>query len=290
MVVGVFGRQFNDRFCDSIQGLFTLLTQEEFEVVVYGEFHDFLKDKINLAPTIRLFHSHQDIANFDVMLSIGGDGTILGTIDFIRDSGVPVLGINVGRLGFLSTVSLEEISAAIECLKIKNYTIDSRSLIKVETNKTLGEFNYALNEVTIHRRDSSPMITVNVWMDDTFISTYWADGLIVSTPTGSTAYSLSCGGPITMPHSQNLIITPIAPHNLNVRPLVIPNSGVLKLQAQGRDNTFLLALDSSSYSIDVETEIYLSNASFKLNLINLPGHNFFNAIRNKLMWGADKRN
>jgi len=290
MVIGVFGRKFEDRFCDSIEGLFDLLLKEGFEVVVYEKFYNFLIEKINLPKSYKLFKTHQEVAQLDILLSIGGDGTILDTINYIRDSNVPVLGINVGRLGFLSTVSLDEIPDAIACLKSENFTIDSRSLIKIESEAKLGEFNYALNEVTIHRKDTSSMITVNVWVDGNFISTYWADGLIVSTPTGSTAYSLSCGGPITMPHSENLIITPIAPHNLNVRPLVIPNSGELKLQAKGRDESFLLSMDSYSYSIDGNTEIFLSNASFKLNLITLPGHNFFNAIRNKLMWGADKRN
>jgi len=290
MVIGVFGRKFDERFSDSIQGLFDLLEAEGFEVVVYEKFCDFLEKQITFSQACQFFGTHEEMRAFDVLLSIGGDGTILDTINFVRDSNVPVLGINVGRLGFLSTVSLDEIPEAIACLKNKNFTIDSRSLIKIESDAKLGEFNYALNEVTIHRKDTSSMITVNVWLDNNFISTYWADGLIVSTATGSTAYSLSCGGPISMPHSQNLIITPIAPHNLNVRPLVIPNSGTLKLQAKGRDESFLLTMDSYSFSIDANTEIRLSTADFKLNLINLPGHNFFKAIRNKLMWGADKRN
>lgn len=290
MIIGVFGRKFDSRFSDSIQGLFDLLEAEGFEVVVYEKFCDYLEQHVTLPQDCQFFGTSEELKAFNILLSIGGDGTILDTINFIRDSNVPVLGINVGRLGFLSTVSLDEIPAAIACLKNKNFTIDSRSLIKIESEAKLGEFNYALNEVTIHRKDTSSMITVNVWLDDNFISTYWADGLIVSTATGSTAYSLSCGGPISMPNSQNLIITPIAPHNLNVRPLVIPNSGTLKLKAKGRDESFLLTMDSNSFSIDAETEIRLSTADFKLNLINLPGHNFFNAIRNKLMWGADKRN
>lgn len=290
MVIGVFGRKFDDRFSDSIQGLFNLLENEGFEIIIYEKFCDFLKQKLTLPQSYNLFNTHHEVSKLDVLLSIGGDGTILDTINYIRDSNVPVLGINVGRLGFLSTVSLDEIPDAIACLKNNNFTIDSRSLIKIESETKLGEFNYALNEVTIHRKDTSSMITVNVWLDENFISTYWADGLIVATATGSTAYSLSCGGPISMPNSQNLIITPIAPHNLNVRPLVIPNSGELKLHAKGRDESFLLSMDSHSFSIDGNTDIYLSIADFKLNLINLPGHSFFNAIRNKLMWGADKRN
>lgn len=290
MIIGLFGRNFEEKYSSAIQGLVDLLVKEKFTVKVFRKFHAVLSERINVPEEFGLFHSHEEVPEFDCMLSIGGDGTILDTINFIRDSNVPVLGINVGRLGFLSTVSLDEIPQAVECLKSNNFKIDGRSLIKVESEDIVCDFNYALNEITIHKKDTSSMITVNVSLDGNFISTYWADGLIVATPTGSTAYSLSCGGPITMPHSENLIITPIAPHNLNVRPLVIPNTGVLELKAKGRDESFLLTMDSNSYSIDGNKAIYLSNASFKFNLINLPGHNFFNAIRNKLMWGMDRRN
>lgn len=291
MVIGIFGKRFEDKYSDTIQELIELLQFEGFEVRVFHKFYKFLSSRIKINETTKTFSNHKEVSDLDVMLSIGGDGTILDTIQLIRNSDVPVLGINVGRLGFLSTVSLSEIPQAVDCLKDKNYTIDKRSLLKVEcSSDKLGAFNYALNEITVRKKDTSSMITVKATLDGTDVGTYWADGLIVSTPTGSTAYSLSCGGPITMPHSENRIITPIAPHNLNLRPLVIPNSGTLVLQAKGREDSFLLTIDSHAYSIDTNEQIILTLAEFKFNLINLPGHNFFKAIQNKLMWGVDKRN
>ncbi|MCC6600377.1 MAG: NAD(+)/NADH kinase, partial [Crocinitomicaceae bacterium] len=218
-------------------------------------------------------------------------GTLLDTAAIIRDSQVPVLGINTGRLGFLSNVAIQDIESCVEALLNGNFTLDGRSLIAVGgIGFSEHDFPFALNDVTLRNNDHNSMIAVQTYVNDIFMCTYWADGLIVSTPTGSTAYSLSCGGPIVTPDSNNIILTPIAPHNLSVRPFVLSNSNTVTLQPEARSGEFFLTLDSRTYPIDKHTRVELTRASFELNLVNLEGHNFFNTIRNKLGWAVDKRN
>jgi NAD+ kinase len=225
------------------------------------------------------------------MLSIGGDGTFLETVSFVRDSTIPILGINTGRLGFLANVAKTEISEAIDSLARKKFTVEKRALLSVTKPENLfGEVNYGLNEITILKKDSSAMVTIHTYINGDYLNSYFADGLIVATPTGSTAYSLSCGGPLVMPGSQNFVITPIAPHNLNVRPLVISDNNIITLKVEGRSPNYLVSLDSRSETIDDSTELTLKKADFYIHLIKLENQHFFNTIRNKLLWGLDKRN
>lgn len=291
MTIGLFGKMFQDAFIEPIQLLVDTLFDENIEIKVYSGFHDFISQKINFKTSYSVLNGFEDIESIDCLISIGGDGTLLNTIQIIRDSQIPILGVNTGRLGFLSNVSIDEIVDTVKSLKKQNYIIDKRSLIEVKANDVdLGDFNFAMNEITLQKRETSSMVTIHAYMDEVLMNMYWADGLIISTPTGSTAYSLSCGGPIVMPGSENLILTPIAPHNLNVRPLVVPNDKEILLRAESRDASIMLTLDSRSFPIKSGTKVRISKAPFCVNLINLPGQNFFNAIRNKLSWGMDKRN
>jgi NAD+ kinase len=216
---------------------------------------------------------------------------MLDTIALVRDSGIPILGVNLGRLGFLSSINRERIIPAINGLVKENYKIDKRTLIRIKKPEGLfGDVNYALNDITIYKKEPMTMITIRVYVDDEFLNSYWADGLLIATPTGSTAYSLSCGGPILTPDSNNLVITPIANHNLSVRPVVIPDSSIVKVQVLGRNNSCFVGLDSRSESIDSSMEVSVQKADFKINLVQMADENFFNTIRDKLMWGLDLRN
>ena len=291
MKVGFFGRNFSDTYAAPVQRLIELMSNDGNEIRFLSSFYDFLLENIDDCPKDAiLFDDHKSCKDLDLLISIGGDGTMLSTLHYVQDSNVPVLGINTGRLGFLSNVSSDDIDETVEAIKAGNYETETRSLLKVSVNGEELEFRYALNEVTIHKKDSSSMITIDTWMDDTFISTYWADGLILSTPTGSTAYSLSCGGPIVMPSSRNVILTPIAPHNLNVRPLVLSNDHVITMKPKGRDLDFLLTLDSKSYSFSGDVRVSVKKAEFELNLVQIEKNDYFNTIRRKLNWGMDKRN
>lgn len=292
MKIAVYGKHFDDAFNAPIQTLLARLNAGQHELLFFSKFMDFLRDREVLpGGASSVFHSHADLGACDLFISIGGDGTLLDSVTCVRDSQIPVLGINTGRLGFLSNVSTDEIESAIEAIEARKFYLDPRSLIHVSSiDVALDDFPYALNEVTIHKHDDASMVSVNAHMDEQFINTYWADGLIVSTPTGSTAYSLSCGGPIVMPGSKAFILTPIAPHNLNVRPLIVPNHSVLRLSADGRSATQRLTLDSRSFVIGSGSDVFLRSAEFKVQLLNLEGQHFFSTIRNKLMWGLDKRN
>jgi NAD+ kinase len=293
MKIAVYGRVFNEKYDESVKELFNILNRKNAELIIYSQFHTFLKERINLSSDYaQTFSQHSDIRDAaDIMLSIGGDGTLLDTLKFVRDSAIPVLGINTGRLGFLSTVSLSELEESIDLILNKQFEISQRNLLRLESAINLfnGE-NFALNELTVHKKDSASMMTIHAYLNDEYLNTYWADGLIVSTPTGSTAYSLSCGGPIIIPGSENFIITPIAPHNLNVRPIVLPSNNTIRLKLEGRSKQFLVALDSRTETIDSSVELVIKKESFKLNLIRLPHQNFSSTLRNKLMWGMDLRN
>ena len=214
---------------------------------------------------------------------------MLETLEYVRRSGIPVLGVNTGRLGFLATVYKEDFAKSIQLLTKEKFTLDKRELIELDKTTYFNEVNYALNEFTIHKKESSAMINIDTYVDDIFLNSYFADGLIVSTPTGSTAYSLSCGGPIMVPDSDNFIITPIAPHNLNVRPIVISNNKTLSFKVSGRSDSFNVSLDSRSQTIKNLSELIIKKADFRFNMINLEGQHFFETLRNKLLWGIDKR-
>jgi len=288
--IALYGKRFDDEFTESIEKLLESLVRRGIGIVIYEKFYLFLTNKVSLPGTAEIFKTTEDLQGVSYMLSVGGDGTLLETAAIIRDSRIPVLGVNTGRLGFLSPISNDSIDMAIEALVNQDYTLDRRSLIEVRsTQQEFGDFPYALNDVTITSEQRNSMITIHAYVNDQFMSTYWADGLIVATPTGSTAYSLSCGGPIVMPESNNVILTPIAPHNLNVRPFVISNTSKVSLRAEGREPQFLLTLDSRTFVIDNETIIDLTRASFEFHLVTIAGFGFFNTIRQKMGWGLDAR-
>ena len=291
MKIALYGKRFNDEHAVTVNRLVDALVRRGITITVHDKFFHFLTTKFTLPANVKIFTETNELEGVDFLISVGGDGTLLDTARIIRDTKIPVLGVNTGRLGFLSNVSPDAFEDALEALINGNFTLDSRALIAVKSNnQTFGEFPYALNEVALLNRERNSMITIHAYVNDQFMSTYWADGLIVATPTGSTAYSLSCGGPIVMPGSNNVILTPIAPHNLNVRPFVISNTSKVSLRAEGRTSEFLLTLDSKSFTIDNETLLELTTAPFMINLVSLEGQNFFNSIRHKLGWGLDKRN
>lgn len=291
MKIAIHGKRFTENQMQPVSGLFELLAERGHEVWMARVFSDYLKKVMNLPDRFHIFDDPEKLSDLDLVMSIGGDGTFLEAISLVKDSGVPMIGVNTGRLGFLSNVSLDDIGWAVSCLEKGDFTLDKRSLIGVScATNPLGEFNFALNEVTVHKKDTSSMIKVHTYVDEVFMNTYWADGLIVATPTGSTAYSLSCGGPIVIPGSENLVLNPIAPHNLNVRPMVIPNTNKIRLKPEGRDHYMLLTIDSQSYTIAAGEEIEIEAAPFYIHLAVLPGQDFFSTIRQKMMWGIDRRN
>jgi NAD+ kinase len=292
MKIAIYGVATINNTSEAIQLLFQKLNEHKTELFVYEPFYKFIKQKIDIHGAVKTFNSHVElIGKVEGMLSIGGDGTFLSTLNYIRDSGIPVLGINTGRLGFLANVSQTEITNAVEALVNKKYSIEKRALISIKEPRDLfGEVNYGLNEMTILKIGSLSMITIHTYINGDYLNSYHADGLIIATPTGSTAYSLSCGGPLVMPGSENFVLTPIAPHNLNVRPLVISDSNVITLKVEGRSSQYLASLDSRTKTIDSSVELTLQKADFYLNIIKLENQNFFNTIRNKLLWGLDSRN
>lgn len=292
MKIAIYGREFNNSVLPYVQEVFNVLDQYKTPVLVYKKYLDFIKDKIKLPGHISAFTEHTElIGHTDVLVSLGGDGTLLDTLALVRDSGIPVIGINFGRLGFLASINKDEITTAIEALKNKEYSLDKRTLLSLESTYDLfGEENFALNDITIHRRDNSAMMIIHAYMNDEFVNSYWADGLIIATPTGSTAYSLSCGGPIIYPSSQNFVITPIAPHNLNVRPLIVPDDVTLTFEVEARSAKFLVSCDSRTETVDRSVKVTLNKAKFHVNLIRLNNESYLKTLRNKLLWGIDTRN
>jgi NAD+ kinase len=292
MKVVLFGKVFAKDFESYAQILIKKLLDFDIEVFVHSNILRYYSNWVKENGKVHIFFGKDDLPEkYDFFISIGGDGTFLEAITYVKDSGIPVIGINSGRLGFLANISKSEIAESIDAIVEKKYQVEKRTLLELHTEMNLfGNDNYALNELTIHKKDSSAMITVHTFMNDEFLNSYWADGLIVSTPTGSTAYSLSVGGPLVLPTAENFIISPIAPHNLTVRPLVIPDKFELTLEVEGRNKQFLLALDSRSEFINEGIQLKVKKASFELSVIKLSGQTYYKTLRNKLMWGVDNRN
>jgi NAD+ kinase len=291
MTIAIFGSPYPEHFSKYIQHLIKKLEAEHINLIIEEEFSVFLKNNIRFNKSINTFNSYETLKNkADFLFSIGGDGTLLKAVTYVRDSGIPILGINTGRLGFISSISADQIDEAITDVLKGNYKINERTVLELSTSKKLfKDKNFALNEVAVSKKDTSSMIRIDAYVDDEFLNTYWADGLVVSTPTGSTGYSLSCGGPIITPGTNNIIITPNAPHNLNVRPIVIDGNSVIKLKVEDREQLALVSLDSRSRAFDSETELVIKKASFKTKLIQPQNNSFISTIRHKLMWGLDKR-
>lgn len=292
MRIAIYGRDFNDSVLPFIQEVFDALVANNVEIVVYLKFYNFVKDKVSLPENIHTFSTHKHLlGKTDVLLSLGGDGTILDTISLVRDSEIPVIGINFGRLGFLASINKGEIKKAIKALVDQEYSLDKRSILNLDSkNNLFTDENFALNDITIHRRDNSAMMIIHAYMNGEFVNSYWADGLIIATPTGSTAYSLSCGGPIILPNAQNFVITPIAPHNLNVRPIIVPDNVELTFEIEARSTKFLLSCDSRTETVDRSVKITINKAKFSVNLVRLNNESYLTTLRNKLLWGIDTRN
>jgi NAD+ kinase len=292
MRIAIYGRDFNDSVLPFVQEVFDALAKQQVTVLVYLKFHNFIKAKVKLPANIITFSTHAELlTEVDVLLSLGGDGTLLDTLSLIRDSQIPVIGINFGRLGFLASINKNEINTAIEALVKGAYSLDKRSILNFESQNSLfGDENFALNDITIHRRDNSAMMIIHAYMNGEFINSYWADGLIIATPTGSTAYSLSCGGPIILPNAQNFVITPIAPHNLNVRPIIVPDDVKLTFEIEARSTKFLVSCDSRTETVDRSVKININKANFNVNLLRLNNESYLTTLRNKLLWGIDTRN
>jgi NAD+ kinase len=291
MTIAIFGSPYPEHFSKYIQHLIKKLETEHINLIIEEEFSIFLENNIRFNKSISTFNSYETLKNkADFLLSIGGDGTLLKAVTYVRESEIPIMGINTGRLGFISSISADQIDDAITDILKGNYKINERTLLKLSSDKNLfKEKNFALNEVAVSKKDTSSMIRIDAYVDDEFLNTYWADGLVVSTPTGSTGYSLSCGGPIIMPGTNNIIITPNAPHNLNVRPIVIDDNSVIKLKVEDRDQLALVSLDSRSRAFDSETELIIKKADFKVRLVQPQNNSLIKTIRHKLMWGLDKR-
>ncbi len=293
MKAAVFGTTVSDSFIPVLQEFFDFLRQNNIEVQIFKPFHSFLSNELKMDPHCHsYFNSYRDFDNNnDFIFSIGGDGTFLHSVLNIRNFEIPVVGVNSGRLGFLADISEDQVFYALTNIFEGNYSIIERSLLQVDfCGMKNMDFNYALNEMTVLKTDTSSMINVYANLGNVLLNNYWADGLIIATPTGSTAYSLSVGGPILTPDSENFVITPLAPHNLTVRPLVVPDKYEIELRVEGRGTQFLTSLDFRSVSVDLSTTIKVKKASFRLKTVQLPGQPFFSTLRNKLMWGIDRRN
>lgn len=292
MHVLIYGKAVNDSQISAIQSLFDTLTFESACISVFEPYWKTLTPLIQVSQEVQIIRSYQELKDkeIDFLFSLGGDGTILSAATLLRDSDIPIMGINLGRLGFLSSIEQKYIDKAIGYLKEGRYKQEHRSLLSLEANRPLfGEIPFALNDFTVLKRDDSSMIIVHVYVNGEFLNTYWADGLIVATPTGSTGYSLSCGGPIIFPSSNNFIITPVAPHNLNVRPIVISDDSVIDLTVEGRSDSFLCTLDSRFEVINSETKLRIQKCGFEIQLVQLDEMSFSKTMRNKLMWGYDMR-
>jgi NAD+ kinase len=292
MNIALFGKSVSPDNLKYVQRVIDKLTLKKINLYIFKPFFEAVKASVDFHSDIIFFEGHEEIeGKINFLFSVGGDGTILDAVKLVRDSAIPIMGINLGRLGFLSSIAKDEILPAIDGVLNNEYILDQRSLIKLTNPENLyGEWNYALNDLAITRKDSISLISLHVYIDDLFLSTYWADGLIVATPTGSTAYSLSCGGPILTPGSENFVITPIAPHNLTVRPFVIPDKSKIRIIVEGRDENFFVSLDARTAVIHSDFELIVERADFKVNIVQMKGKDFFGTIREKMKWGLDARN
>ena len=293
--IAIYGQSYTVSSEKEINILIQLLEKKNVEFFFEKEFHDLLLESKTITKSYATFSSFIDLSSLgtDFMFTLGGDGTILRAVTFIRDLNIPILGINTGRLGFLAAVKKDEIEEAIDLVLNEDFTIQERSLLEVKVtpeSKEISKMSFALNDVTVARRNTTSMIGVKTYLDNEYLTNYWSDGLIIATPTGSTGYSLSCGGPVVLPGSKNFIITPIAPHNLNSRPVVISDKTNIELEISARENKYLISLDSRITTVPEETKVSIKKASFTVKTILLNNQSNIKILRGKLMWGEDKRN
>ncbi len=294
MKIGIYGQFYHDNSEIYVQMLLDALQKKEAEVLIEEDFLEIINRNQEITKNFSGFSTFTELdESFDLFFSIGGDGTILKAVTFVGNLGIPIVGINTGRLGFLATIQKEEMTESLNQILDGEYSISERTLLTVETipkSEEIQPLNFALNEVAVNRRNTTSMIKVETYVNDKYLTSYWSDGLIVATPTGSTGYSLSCGGPVIDPSANNIVITPIAPHNLNARPLVIPDSSIITLKVSGRESSFLASMDSRIATLENETSIIIKKATFTIKLLQLNDDSFIKTLRKKLLWGEDKRN
>src|SRR5215210_2481634 len=292
MQIAIYSRGLEAAQHHGIKLLLDELAAFKIKPVIFQDFFNQFYSAIKMPDKYLTFNCAEDLdEDIDCIISLGGDGTLLDTVTFVQDKGIPVLGINYGRLGFLASIGKDELHSAVTALVNRTYVLDKRTLLHLDANTPLfGKVPYALNEVTIHKKDTSPMIKIHTYLNGEFLNTYWADGLIVATPTGSTGYSLSCNGPVIFPDSASFVITPISPHNLNIRPIIVPDDNIISFEIEGRTDGFLCTLDSRRELVDKEVQLGVRKERFGINLIRLNENNFLQTLRNKLSWGLDKRN
>jgi NAD+ kinase len=294
MKVAIYGQYYQNSTEPIIKDIFVFFNKNNVEMVIETHFFKILNDKGIIHNDYKTFATHNELdESFDMLISIGGDGTILRAATLIQDSGVPILGINAGRLGFLATVQKENIDEFLQIAIDKKYTISKRTLLSLSCNpynEAIQDINFAMNDICVSRKDTTSMITIETYLNNEYLNSYWADGLIVATPTGSTGYSLSCGGPILTPDAKNIVITPIAPHNLNARPLVIPDDTEIRMKVSGREANYLISLDSRIMSVKKETILTIKKNPFEINMVEIPQETFLKTLRTKLFWGEDPRN
>lgn len=294
MKIAIYGQYYQNSTEPIIKDIFVFFNKNNIEIVIESHFLALIQEKKIIEKEYKTFSSHSELdSSFDMLLSIGGDGTILRAATLVRDSGIPILGINAGRLGFLATVQKENIDKFLQVVIDKKYTLSKRTLLSLTStpeNEALNDINFAMNEISVSRKDTTSMITIETYLNGEILNSYWADGLIISTPTGSTGYSLSCGGPILTPDVKSLVITPIAPHNLNARPLVIPDETEIMLKVSGREENYLVSLDSRITSVRNESVLTIKKTPFQINMVEIPTETFLKTLRSKLLWGEDKRN
>ena len=292
MKIAIYSRGIENNQIQDIELLLGEIVKLGAEPVFYQDFFNQFYCAVDLEGKYSTFNSSADMdSSIDCLISLGGDGTLLDTVTFVKDTGIPVLGINYGRLGFLANIGRDEIHNAIESLVERKYVLDKRSLIHVDADIPLfADVPYGLNEFALHKSDTSSMIKIHTYLNGEFLNTYWADGLIVATPTGSTGYSLSCNGPVVSPDSASFVITPVSPHNLNIRPIVVPDNTIVSFEVEGRTENVICSLDSRRELVPKEIQLAVRKESFGINLIRLNENNFLQTLRNKLSWGFDKRN
>jgi NAD+ kinase len=292
MKAAIYSRIMEDDQQQDVQLFFDELEKQKIEPVIFHNFFEEIKEIIHLPSKTQTFSLSEDLtSDVEFIISLGGDGTLLDTVTLVRDKPISIMGINFGRLGFLASIGREDVKTAVKAMANRTYIVDKRTMIHLDANIPMfGNVPYALNEFAIHKRDVASMIKIHTYLNGEFLNTYWADGLIVATPTGSTAYSLSCNGPVVFPDSGSFVITPVAPHNLNVRPIIVPDINIISFEIESRSEHIICALDSRREIVTKSVQLAVRKESFETNLVRLSENNFLQTLRNKLTWGLDKRN
>ncbi len=292
MKAAIYSRILESEQQKDVQLFFDELAIQKIEPIIFKDYFDQLKETIHLPADTKTFSISEDLTDeIEFIISLGGDGTLLDTVTLVRNKQISIMGINFGRLGFLASIGREEVKIAVKSIAKRTYVTDKRTMIHLDASLPMfGNVPYALNDFSIHKRDVASMIKIHTYLNGEFLNTYWADGLIVATPTGSTGYSLSCNGPVVFPDSGSFVITPVAPHNLNVRPIIVPDDNIISFEIESRSEQIICALDSRREIVSKDVQLAVKKESFDIHLVRLSENNFLQTLRNKLTWGLDKRN